>query len=189
MSVAVAAYALSLAFLPEFRLRVSPLAGRLMSAWPGIALAHFAGGGVALAVGVLQFAQRLRLQRPVIHRWLGRIYLVSVLLGGSTGLIMATRSGGGVIAHIGFGALAALWLWTTIQAYRAIRVRQVELHRAWMFRSFSLALAAVTLRIFLPLGLLTDWPSGTVYAVISWVCWVPNLVIAMRFAPLRGRVD
>ena len=184
-SLAIAAYALGLASVPELRRLASPLAVQLVNAAPVIALAHFGGGGIALATGVLQFAQRLRLQRPSLHRWLGRLYVVAVLLAGISGMIMAVRSEGGMIARAGFGTLAALWLWTTLQAYRAIRARQIALHRAWMWRSFALTLAAVTLRIYLPLGGLIGVPFASAYAAIAWLCWVPNLLIAMRLAPLK----
>jgi uncharacterized membrane protein len=189
MSIAIAAYALGLALLPEFRARVSPLAAQLVRAAPAIAMAHFIGGGIALAVGALQFAQRLRLQQPSMHRWLGRLYVVSVLLSGSMGLVMAARSTGGMIAQVGFGALAVLWLGTTIQGYRAIRARHIELHRAWMARSFSLTLAALTLRIYLPASALAGWPFESAYAAIAWLSWVPNLLIAMQLAPLRERAQ
>jgi hypothetical protein len=48
-----------------------------------------------------------------------------------------------------------------------------------MLRNYSLTFAAVTLRIYLPLAAaimhLSFIPS---YRVISWLCWVPNLVVA-----------
>lgn len=51
-------------------------------------------------------------------------------------------------------------------------------HRAWMTRSFLLALAAVTLRIYLPLSGLVGLPFDVSYRLISWMCWVPNLLVA-----------
>jgi uncharacterized membrane protein len=183
LSLAVAGYALSLALLPSFR-AASPLATQLMSVWPVIAFTHFAGGGVALAVGTAQFVQRIRARRPAVHRWLGRLYVVCVLCSGSAGLFMALRSEAGDIARAGFGTLAIAWLWSTVQAYRAIRNRQVALHRAWMFTSFALTLAAVTLRIYLPLSQLAGWPFAIAYPAIAWLCWVPNLGIAAWLAPV-----
>ena len=56
-----------------------------------------------------------------------------------------------------------------------------------LIRNFSLTLAAVTLRLQLPLyigafGL--DFESA--YQVVSWTSWVPNLLVAEWFF-LRGR--
>ena len=48
-----------------------------------------------------------------------------------------------------------------------------------MIRSFALTFAAVTLRIYLPLfaGVLKlDFVQS--FDTISWLCWVPNLLVA-----------
>jgi uncharacterized membrane protein len=182
LALAVAGYALSIALWSEQRAQLSPLAAQLVAVKPWLALLHFGAGGVALAVGVLQFAKRLRERRPVIHRWLGRVYVVTVLGSGSAGFLLATQTTAGVVAATGFAALAVLWLLTTVQGYRAIRARHVLRHRTWMARSFALTLAAVTLRLYLPLSQLAGLPFESAYAGIAWLCWVPNLLIAEQWA-------
>jgi hypothetical protein len=58
-------------------------------------------------------------------------------------------------------------------------------HRRWMIRSFSLIMAGVMLRVWVPvyLGLagvgLVNFSFETAYAAISWLSWVPNLLIAL----------
>ncbi|HEV2113042.1 MAG TPA: DUF2306 domain-containing protein [Terriglobales bacterium] len=47
---------------------------------------HIAGGIVALMTGVFQFVATLRMERPRIHRVLGRIYVTAILIGGVAGL-------------------------------------------------------------------------------------------------------
>lgn len=47
-----------------------------------------------------------------------------------------------------------------------------------MIRSYSLTLAAVTLRIYLPLSLALGVPFANAYQVISWLCWLPNIILA-----------
>jgi hypothetical protein len=47
-----------------------------------------------------------------------------------------------------------------------------------MIRSYPLTLAAVTLRTYLPLSLALGVPFANAYRVISWLCWVPNIVLA-----------
>jgi uncharacterized membrane protein len=187
LSFTVAGYALSIVL----QLQSSPLAAQLVAAQPWLAPLHFGAGGVALAVGVLQFITRLRLQRPAIHRWLGRIYVLAVLGSGSAGLVMATQTEAGRVAAAGFAALAVVWLWSTLQAYRAIRARQVARHRVWMLRSFALTLAAVTLRLYLPASQLAGWSFTSAYPVIAWLCWVPNLALAellvRRSSPQEAR--
>jgi uncharacterized membrane protein len=140
---------------------------------------HIAGGIGALLAGPWQFSIRLRTRALNVHRWIGRFYLLSVGLGSIAGLAMATVSSEGLPTHLGFGFLALLWFFTGLQAYRAIRRREIELHRQWMIRNFALSLAAVTLRNELPLMLFAlRWSFHLSYTIVSWLCWVPNLLVA-----------
>jgi uncharacterized membrane protein len=140
---------------------------------------HVFAAVTALLIGPLQFWAKLRLLRPRLHRWLGRIYLgFGVLCGGLAGLYMSQFANGGLVVRLGFGTLALVWLWTGFQAYWSIRAGAVEAHRAWMVRNFALTLAAVSLRVYLPLSMMAGIEFGTAYAFIAWLCWVPNLLLA-----------
>jgi uncharacterized membrane protein YozB (DUF420 family) len=74
--------------------------------------------------------------------------------------------------------LGGLWLAFTVLAFLSIRRRDQAAHRRWMLRSFALTLAAVTLRIYLPLSAAMGWSFDAAYPMIAWLCWVPNLVLA-----------
>src|SRR5581483_9959784 len=97
--------------------------------------------------------------------------------------------------HTGFAVLACLWLATAALALRAALRRDFVAHRRWMVRNYALTFAAVTLRIELPfmvaaLGL----PFLTAYAIVAWLCWAPNAVVAKRSQPVadlkgEGRGD
>ena len=54
-----------------------------------------------------------------------------------------------------------------------------------MIRSVALILAGVTLRIQLPVSLIAGIAFDRAYPVITWSCWVPNLLLAEWF--LRHR--
>jgi uncharacterized membrane protein len=140
---------------------------------------HIAGGMGALLTGPWQFSQRLRARALNLHRWLGRFYLLEVALGSIAGFFMAVVSKRGLPTHLGFGILAVLWFFTGLQAYRMVRQGNIDAHRQWMIRNFALTLAAVTLRVQLPflMGVL-HWPFPPAYITVSWLCWVPNLLIA-----------
>lgn len=146
---------------------------------------HIFGSAVALGLGPWQFFPRLRSNRPALHRWLGRLYLgVGVLIGGVAGLYMAQFALGGGLARTGFTALALLWLLTGLMAYLSIRGGNIAAHRRWMLRNFALTFAAVTLRIYLPVPLAAGLPFEPAYAVIAWLCWLPNLLVVELW--LRG---
>jgi hypothetical protein len=92
---------------------------------------------------------------------------------------MALVSEPGLATHLGFGILAVLWFLTGLEAYRTVRRGNIEAHRRWMIRNFALTLAAVTLRNplrFMRFAL--DGPFPRSYITVSWLCWVPNLLIA-----------
>lgn len=177
VSLLIATYAIILFFMPQ--VRPPFLRGRTDMLGLAVPL-HFGGGGVALALGALQLNAALRARHLPFHRVVGRIYVISVLLGGVSGLRLAIGSQGGPIARIGFAALACGWLFTTVRGWFRIRTRDDIAHRAWMIRSYSLTFAAVTLRAYLPLSVAAGVPFEIAYPVIAWLCWVPNIIIAER---------
>jgi uncharacterized membrane protein len=140
---------------------------------------HIAGGIGALLAGPWQFSQRLRARALNFHRWMGRFYLLEVGLGSIAGFAMALVSEQGFPTHFGFGILAVLWFFTGLQAYRLVRRGNIEAHRQWMIRNYALSLAAVTLRLYIPFLLaVLHWPFPRTYITVSWLCWIPNLLIA-----------
>lgn len=174
LALAVSAYSLAYLLVPEIggemraRLGTMPLA-----MW-----AHIGGGLVAMAIGPFQLHRELRAKALNLHRAMGRLYAAAVLAGSLGGLWLALNASGGLTARTGFGTLAILWLIVTAIAIARIRARNQPSHREWMIRSFALTLAAVTLRIYLPLSLANGVPFPVAYPIIAWACWVPNLLVA-----------
>jgi hypothetical protein len=71
-----------------------------------------------------------------VHRMLGKIYLLSVLIGGLSGLYLSLYSFGGMISHSGFFTVALLWIATGYKAYHSIKHKNVQAHQYWMFIKF-----------------------------------------------------
>lgn len=152
--------------------------------WTFALVVHAAGGSLALIVGALQWL-RLRSLRS-FHRALGLGYAVSIAAAGLAGLVMAPVAMGGWVAVAGFLLLDLAWLGTTARAaFLGMSLGRPgvdvaahrSLHRAWMIRSYALTAAAITLRLWIPL-LTLGLDFLTAYTIISWLCWVPNLVVA-----------
>jgi len=140
---------------------------------------HVFASSLALLAGPLQFSSRFRQRYGRVHRWLGRAYLgIGVLLGGLSGLYLAAFAFGGITARLGFACLALSWLYTGMRAFLSIRRGAVAAHRKWMVRNFALTFAAVTLRIYMPLTIMSGIPFATCYPFIAWLCWIPNLLVA-----------
>lgn len=179
LALLVAAYAIwAYAFLPPGKLVGPEMRANFQAHQVGIHT-HVFAATIALVLGPFQFFEGLRRRRPRLHRLGGRLYLgVGVGFGGVAGLYMATFAYGGMIAKLGFAALALAWLYTGWRAYRAIRTGAVAEHRRWIVRNFALALAAVTLRILLPVSGISGIPFALAYPAIAWLCWIPNLLLA-----------
>ncbi len=173
LSIAIGLYAIG------FQARISgdPSFHARFDTTPISSTMHVIGGGIVLLIGGLQFWRGIRTNYPAFHRWLGRIYLFFVLVGGIGGLMLAPVSDGGVVAHFGFGTLAVLWLFSGARAYMAIRNRQIKIHQEWMMRNFAMAFAAVTLRIYLGLFAVAGVPFEAAYPTVAWISWVPNLLL------------
>lgn len=139
---------------------------------------HVFAAATALAFGPFQFSTRLRATRTQLHRWMGRAYLgVGVLIGGLSGLYLSRFAFGGLAAKAGFAMLAVCWLYTGLRAFLAIRRGAIDEHRKWMLRNYSLAFAAVMLRIYIPVSALIGVDFAVAYPVIAWACWTPNVFV------------
>jgi uncharacterized membrane protein len=174
LALGVAGYALWLLLAstpPDF-------AASLLARHPVGTLLHFACSPVALVAGALQVNRAIRTRHLVLHRWLGRLYVLAVLLGGASGLSMAPQAQGGPVSAWGFGLLAVLWLLSTVLGFLAMRRGDRTAHRNWMLRSYALTMAAIALRLYIPASMIAGLPFEEAYRVIAWLCWVPNLLVA-----------
>lgn len=143
-------------------------------------LMHVAGSMLATIIGPFQFLKKLRTGRYAkIHRWLGRLYVLSVLIGGMGGSYLATIAYGGPMARLGFMSIAAIWLVSGFMAYINIRNKRIELHRKWMIINYAITFAGVTLRLWQMLFGTIGLDFLTSYNIVAWLSWVPNLLIAL----------
>ncbi|MBO0935365.1 DUF2306 domain-containing protein [Fibrella sp. HMF5335] len=139
---------------------------------------HIGFGGGALLTGWLQFNKRLLRRKPLWHRRIGNVYVVSVLLSAIAGIGIGVFATGGLIPATGFVSLGVIWFTTTFLAYIRIRQRRVEAHQQLMVYSYAATFAGVTLRLQLPLLIMLFGGFAPAYALVAWSCWLPNLVVA-----------
>jgi len=150
---------------------------------------HITFGGIALLTGWTQFSPRIRNNYTQTHRTLGKVYVYAVMLSSLAGFYIAMFASGGITSVLGFGLLAASWFFTILKAYTSILKKQFKDHENWMIRNYALTFAAVTLRIYLPLSTqLMHWDFVASYRVISWLCWVPNLLVAQIIINKRAHI-
>ncbi|WP_449063139.1 DUF2306 domain-containing protein [Planomonospora algeriensis] len=158
---------------------------------------HVVSASIALALGPWQFSRRLRGRFRTAHRVIGRIYLGSIAVGCASSLVMAPFNSAGMVGFFGFGALALLWGYTALRAYRAIRAGDPAGHQAWMIRNYALTYAAVTLRTWLGVLIMTQAPFADMdagfdavfanaYHAVPFLCWLPNIIVAEWLIRRRG---
>lgn len=116
-------------------------------------LVHIIVSLFALLTGWLQFLPRLRAERPIVHRLVGRFYLSCIAVGSVSGVIVGMYTDS-YVRQMAFLTLAALWLFTGWKGYRSARTKQFEDHRQWMIRNYSLTLVAASARLLTPLCIL-----------------------------------
>ncbi|MEO0882807.1 MAG: DUF2306 domain-containing protein [Pseudomonadota bacterium] len=167
------------------RVLASPVGAPFFPNWQygnwSLLLIHVATAIPPLLIGPFAFSKTLRNKSLKWHRWIGVTYCVCIWLSAVTGFMLATANHNGIIAKAGFSCLGITWFMTTWFAYTTGRARDIVSHRRWMLRSYAVTLAVVSIRpmFFMdaPFGLSDDdW-----YRAITWLCWVPNLVIAETY--------
>ena len=154
----------------------------------GVLVLHAGVSATALLLGALQFFPRIRTRWPAWHRRAGTVYVICCMIGGVAALLLALGTSAGPIGSAGFGLLGLLWLGTTAQAWRYARARDFVRHRRWMTRSYALTFAAVTLRLYLPVVFIAHLNPDVGYRAISFLCWVPNLIVAELWLRYGGGV-
>ncbi|MEN0004104.1 MAG: DUF2306 domain-containing protein [Bacteroidota bacterium] len=159
------------------------------SATIGIGI-HFAAGGIILILGSIQLIEQVRVRFPMVHRWLGRVYVLASLLTALGGLAFIFIKGtiGGLVMDIGFACYGLLMLLAAVETYRHARARRFEQHRAWAIRLFALAIASWLYRMdygfwFLladRLGHNSTFTGPFDYFMDFWF-YLPNLLVAEVF--------
>lgn len=152
------------------RLDESPFAARYHDhAWMGAL--HMVPGLVFVCAAPLQFLPAIRRRWPALHRGLGRVLLVLGLVSGvyAIALALALPAFGGVGTLTATLLFGAVFLFSLVRAWFAIRARQVAAHRRWMIRAVALGFGVATIRALVGLSqAFTDVPFE---AAFPWAFW------------------
>lgn len=139
---------------------------------------HISLGGFALLIGWIQFSKKIRTKYIKFHRWTGRIYVISAIISGIAAVYIGFYATGGIISSLGFISLGLIWLYATTRAYLFARGKQFIQHEKAMYFSYAACFAAVTLRIWLPILISVFGDFIIAYRIVSWLCWIPNILVA-----------
>lgn len=150
---------------------------------------HMAGGTFALLLGPAQFSPFIRKRFVQFHRTAGKIYMLGILLIGiSAGRLSLISSC--VPCRISLFLLTVFAVVSTFFAWKAIKARNIKIHRQMMVRSYICVLAFVLVRVndVFPLDFLfgkTDnpvftrviqeyfWSFVPLLVAEIWMVWIP----------------
>lgn len=138
---------------------------------------HIIFGGIALLIGWVQFSKKLQRRYTALHRWIGKVYMLSVLISGIPGFYIALHASGGLSPKLGFAIGAVLWVTLTVLGYTSIRNGNVELHKKIMTYNYAGTFGAVTLRLWLPILIMIFGEFVLAYQVVAWLSWLPNMLV------------
>jgi uncharacterized membrane protein len=142
-----------------------------------------------LFAGFTQFSKKIQRNRPGLHRTLGYIYVVDVLLiTGPAGLLMGFYANGGLYSRIAFVTLALLWIFCTAMALIKARQKDFKAHRYYMIRSYALTLSALTLRAWkFAITNSFELPPMDVYRAVAWLGAQPFICRGLDLAIKKER--
>jgi uncharacterized membrane protein len=147
-------------------------------------VAHVAGGMVALLIGPFQFFPVIRKKYARLHRTIGRVYLISVLISVCSATYLAVFDNLLRKKEFMFGAgtlgMALAWFITGGMAFWAIKKRNFSQHQEWMVRSYVLTANFIIFRlIFYGLLGLDNFPfKEDVGGFTAWAGWSLPLLFA-----------
>lgn len=162
---------------------------------------HVALTVLVLLAGGLQLLPALRRAAPGMHRWLGRIYLLSLVAMVLSGLYMVwVRGGVGDLSqHLGVSFNGLCILVFAALAYREARARRFDAHRRWALRVYVAALGVFFYRLSMaawlgawraPVGFDPHTFTGPLLTTLSWgQTLVPLLLLEVYLRAQAGGVS
>jgi len=141
---------------------------------------HVICSSIILIAGLFQFSKKVYNNRP-LHKALGKLYVFGVIFFAAPGAyVMTFYINRGPIVFGSFFIQNTLWILFTFYAWRLVMQGRIDEHIHYMRRSYALAFAAVTLRLYIwlftVLGHGVDFKYN--YVIIAFASWVPNLIVA-----------
>ncbi len=124
---------------------------------------HVTSAVVVMLAGALQMIPQVRNRFPALHRWNGRIYMLTAVTLSVAGLYMTWIRGsvGDISQHLG-STLNAVLIWLcAAMALRYALARDFKTHRRWALRLYLVVSASLFIRAGLFLSLfLNHGPFG-----------------------------
>jgi uncharacterized membrane protein len=143
-------------------------------AYPPAFYIHIFSAPLVLFNGLILLSERIRRRSPGLHRILGRVQvLVLLLFVLPSSVVMSRHAFGGWPAGLSFVLLSAATALCALVGVHYARRRRYDLHQRWMLRCYVLICSAVALRLISGAAGLVGVPSPeSAYVVAAWCSWL-----------------
>ncbi len=148
---------------------------------------HVFSVSLCLLAGLTQFSNRLLLEQPTIHRFIGKVYVYSTLvINVPACLVLGIFSNGGILGQIGFVVQDFLWAYFTIAAIISIKKKEILKHKNFMVLSYAITTTALTFRLVKNLFYeKSGMPYHLFYGMDVWLSMIVNIGIAIGIIARR----
>lgn len=150
--------------------RTQPIMGHVAGDATGNALfiSHVSLAIIISLGGMLQLVPQVRAHLPALHRWNGRLFMLTAVLMASGGLLMTWWRGAqlSLVGAIGVSVNGVLILAFSAIALHHVWRRQIALHRRWALRTFMVVNGVWFYRLgFMAWILINQGPLGSTPAL------------------------
>ena len=112
----------------------------------GWLLPHGLVGLVALVCGPFQFSDKLRAERPALHRAIGYTFIVAGSITAVLGSYISLNFGGHIL-FVEEYFHGGLIVFSMAMAFACIRAKNIQAHKIWMMRAYLVLLIFVWARL------------------------------------------
>jgi uncharacterized membrane protein len=135
---------------------------------------HIFSGPIVLLGGLILLSEHVRRHHAGLHRFLGRVQVVVLLLLVlPSSVVMSQHAFGGWPAGLSFFLLSTATASCAIVGVVHARGGRYDRHRRWMLRCYVLICSAVALRLISGTAGLVGVPSAeAAYVVATWSSWL-----------------
>jgi hypothetical protein len=152
--------------------------------YPMWSLAHFVPGVLFMSLAPFQLWSSFRNRHRTLHRWSGRLLVVSGVFLGFSGVafvfLMPERP---LTERVFMLTFFAAFLFFLLKAFVAARRRDFASHRVWMIRMFVTGLTITTQRLLT--GVLIGFAGVNSvdqfwdhFVTAGWLAWVMSIAVA-----------
>lgn len=159
---------------------------------------HILIAAIVTIGGPLQLLPRVRASFPAFHRWNGRIYLLTAVVGSLTGMyvLWSRPHGGGLVQHLGITLNGVLIVAAAAVAVRHAMAGRMADHRRWALRLFLLVSGSWFFRVGLmfwiaanggPAGFDPKTFEGPALTILGFLQYLLPLALLELYFLAKGR--